>query len=239
MASSQRCLAGSLFGWMAPVLSVDVLPAVDREPNSACLALVRALVSAIAFRTLSFSFGIVKDVGSWYRTSSLPAGLVPMNRKLGIEVPVNPGRNLTVSSWLLLSSISRSMSWIKIVCWVSSSNIGSVNFCGLCWRVGCPFCLWWLLRLVTDSENDKSTVNDLHLCAINRSTVIYTYLCVNDQVSLPKVGLLRVRFLRSAFFRDIEFSRQVVAPFTHRLSIMRPSIYWSNQKKVIRAKKRK
>ena len=98
MASSQRCLAGSLFGWMAPVLSVDVFPAVDRELNSACLALVRALVSAIALRTLSFSFGIVKDVGSWYRTSSLPAGLVPMNRKLGIEFPVNPGRNLTVSS---------------------------------------------------------------------------------------------------------------------------------------------
>lgn len=163
MVSSQRCLAGSLFGWMAPIPSVDVLPVVDREPNSACFALVRALVSAMALRTLSSSFGIVKDVGSWYRTSSFPTGLVPMIRKLGIEFPVNPGRKLTVSSWLLLSSISRSMSWMKIVCWVSSSNIGSVNFCGLCWRVGDPSCLWWLLRLVTDSENDKPTVNVLHL----------------------------------------------------------------------------
>lgn len=64
MASSQRYIAGSLFGWMAPVLSVDVLPVVDREPNSACLALIRALVSAMALRTLSSSFGIVRDVGS-------------------------------------------------------------------------------------------------------------------------------------------------------------------------------
>lgn len=66
---------------------------------------------------------------------------------------------------------------------------------------------------------------------MNESTVIYTYLCVNDQVSLPKVGLLRVRFLRSAFFRDIELSRQLVAPFTHTDFLLWGSIYQSNDQK--------
>lgn len=242
MASSQRYIAGSLFGWMAPVLSVDVLPVVDREPNSACLALIRALVSAMALRTLSSSFGIVRDVGSWYRTSSLPVGLVPSIRKLGIEFPVNPGRKLTVSSWLLLSSISRSISWMKIVCWVSSSNIGSVNFCGLCWRVGGPSWLWWLLGLVTDSENDRPTVNDLHLCAINGSTVIYTsYIPMCKRSSLfakgwsPSGSLSAERFF--PWYWILAPSGCAIHHRDSLLWVLQLPIEWP--KKVIRAKEEK